>query len=807
MMKRLSEIAKIIVRKPRPLSSDPQIHTLIYDTRKAHGTASELFLALPGTNRDGHSFIPQAYALGIRSFIVLESFDSSHFPDGNFLAVEDVLSAIQTLSSEIRKVYKGTVIGITGSNGKTIVKEWLSTILTEEKNVLKSPKSYNSQLGVALSIWPLNETHDVAVLEAGISRKGEMDLLQQMISPELGIFTNIGEAHNEGFAHLNEKIAEKARLFKDTKLVICRADHLAIWNHLQKENIPTLTWGIDHPDADIKVSKNGNLYTLDFKGESIVFQTALKSPQDEENILHAIVASLSLGIKNAIIQKALTKLKAIPMRLELKRGRNNTYLLDDTYNNDLLGLEVALDYLLQQPHKQKKTVILSDILQTGKTEIQLYQEVNTLLEAHQISRLIGIGAGMNRARSLFSMSFEGFESTPDFLKNAPAFSDEIILVKGARDFELERVVTYLEERNHGTVLEVNFEAITHNLNVFRQRLKPGVKMMAMVKAFAYGVGVEEIAHLLQYHRIDYLGVAYLDEAINLRRKGIHLPIMIMNVEWSSFGLLETFDLQPEIYSLPMLRKYLEDCTNPPSIHLKLESGMNRLGFTPEDLPELINILQANPELKVAGIFTHFSSTDVPEEDEYTQQQAAIFESGYMLLSNALGYSPLKHALNSSGIVRFPQYQFDMVRLGVGLYGYDSAQEDLPLKPISTLKTIISQVKQVKAGESIGYSRKGRASVTSEIATVAIGYADGYSRAFGNGRAQMLVNGHLAPTIGNICMDMCMLDVSGLGAKEGDEVTVFGDNPSIAHLAAWSDTIPYEILTSVSQRVKRVFVSE
>lgn len=332
-------------------------------------------------------------------------------------------------------------------------------------------------------------------------------------------------------------------------------------------------------------------------------------------------------------------------------------------------------------------------------------------------------------------------------------------------------------------------------------------MMAMVKAFAYGVGVEEIAHLLQYHRIDYLGVAYLDEAINLRRKGITLPIMIMNVEWSSFALLETFDLEPEIYSLPMLRKYLEEYTNPPAIHIKLESGMNRLGFSESDLPELCAILLANPLLKVAGIFTHFSSSDVPEEDNYTRQQAEIFEKGYALLQETLGYRPLKHALNSSGIVRWPQYQFDMVRLGVGLYGYDSANENLPLKHISTLKTVISQVKKVKAGDSIGYSRKGRTHQDAEIATVAIGYADGYSRAFGNGRAKMLVNGALAPTIGNICMDMCMLDVTGLGAKEGDELTVFGENPNIAQLAAWSGTIPYEILTSVSQRVKRVFVSE
>lgn len=804
IISKIGAILNLNLDLPNP---DEDIHHLVYDSRRASGSKDELFFALKGKNRDGHQFIPALYDLGVRSFLVSDRFDTSPFPRANFLKVPNPLIALQQIAAVIRSEFNGEVVGITGSNGKTIVKEWLSTIIDHDKKVLKSPKSYNSQLGVPISIWPLSDEFEVAVLEAGISTSGEMEKLEFLIQPHIGIFTNIGEAHAEGFSSFEEKIQEKATLFINSQVVIYRKSHEKIGRELAKKGIRTIAWEINEPKADLNIQKEKDKISFQFENRAYHLSLPFSSAFDIENISHAIVCSIVLGMENDTIQHAINKLKPIPMRLELKKGRNNSYLLDDSYNNDLIGLEIALDYLLQQPHKSKKTVVLSDILQSGKNPAELYFKVNQLLEKHQVTRLIGIGEEIVAKKNLFSMEFEGFQSAKAFLLNAPEFAEELILVKGARDFELERVVSYLEERNHDTVLEVNFESILHNLNVYRSYLVKPTKLMVMVKAFAYGVGVEEIAHLLQYHQVDYLGVAYLDEAINLRKKGIQTPIMIMNVEWNSFRLLESFDLEPEIYSLPMIHKFLEEASDPPPIHLKIETGMNRLGFTKADIPDLISILRSNQQLKIAGIFTHFSSADMVEEDDYTRQQAEIFDEVYEEIVKAIGYRPIKHAVNSAGLVRWPQYHFDMVRLGIGLYGYDSTGLIKDLKPISTLKTVISQVKKVNAGETIGYSRKGKAGITSEIATIAIGYADGYSRAFSNGKAQVLVNGKLAPTIGNVCMDMTMIDVTGLNAQAGDEVIVFGENPTIEDLANWSDTIPYEILTNVSQRVKRVFVSE
>lgn len=807
MSMKILEIATVTKAASTYVNQDQHIDVLVYDSRKASGHPQELFIALTGSHRNGHDFIPQLHELGVRNFLINENYRGYHFAECNVLRVGDTLEALQSLGMHKRDIFYKEVVGITGSNGKTIVKEWLSTILEQDRKVLKSPKSYNSQLGVPISIWPLDDKYDVAVFEAGISKVDEMQKLEAMIRPTLGIFTNIGQAHDEGFASRQEKVAEKRQLFVGAEKVVCRVDHQEIVEELSAKGISAVTWGFDRTDANINIQSSENHYRFDYENGHYNLKVTFNSPFDLENIFHAIIAAVILEVEEENIQLALDKLKPVPMRLELKKGNNNTYILDDSYNNDLLGLAIALDYLLQQPHKQEKTVILSDILQSGKVSSELYKEVNVLLEKHHIGKLVGVGPQIVENSKCFSMNFQGFADTSDLLKNIPDFANEIILVKGARDYELEQVVAYLEERNHGTVMEVNFESIVHNLKMYRSRLNPEVKLMVMVKAFAYGVGVEEVAHLLQYHKADYLGVAYLDEAIHLRKKGITLPIMIMNVEWNSFSLLETFALEPEIYSLSMLRKYLEDCKNPPSIHLKIETGMNRLGFNEAELPELLTILKANPQLSVAGIFTHFSSADMAEEDDFTSQQASKFEKAYHQISDRLGYAPIKHALNSAGIVRWPQYQYDMVRLGIGLYGFDSSGEEENLRPISTLKTRISQVKSVNKGDSIGYSRKGKADKAGQIAIIAIGYADGYSRAFSNGNAYVSVIGQQAPTIGNVCMDMTMIDVTGLDVKEGDEVIIFGENPTIVDLANWANTIPYEILTNVSQRVKRVFVSE
>jgi len=802
----VGEICDILRVKPAQQVSNDPIKALVYDSRRVTGD-HELFIALQGTHHNGHDYIEKVYKQGVRNFLIEEDVNCAVLKEGNFIRVENCLKSLQKIASAQRSKYQCPVIGITGSNGKTIIKEWLATLLGEDYRVVKSPKSYNSQLGVPLSVWEMSENHEVAVFEAGVSKKGEMSALQKVIQPTIGIFTNIGDAHSEGFSSLKEKLKEKAELFDDTSINICRLSHKPVMDVLSAKKGKLITWEINDEEALINIIPKNRNYTFEYGGNKHSFNIDLTNPYDLENIFHGIVCAILLEVSQKSIQRGLDKIRAVPMRLELKRGLNDCYILDDSYNNDLLGLGIALNYLKQQPTKQQTVVVLSDILQAGKPDAELYSAVNQLLISHDVELLIGIGHKISLAKDQFSMRLNCFESTDDFIKTAPQFSNQAILVKGARDFRLERVVGYLEEKNHGTVLEVNYESLLHNLSLFRERLNPKTKLMVMVKAFAYGVGVDEIAHLLQYHQVDYLGVAYLDEAINLRRKGIKLPIMIMNVDWESFKLVETFSLEPEIYSLPMIHRYLADCDNPPPVHLKIETGMNRLGFGDEDMEELLDLLHSNPHLKVAGIFSHLSSAEDAHEDEFTKAQAQKFENSFTKIAEVLGYQPIKHIVNSAGIVRWPDLHFDMVRLGIGLYGFDSSQELDGLKPISTLKTKISQIKSVKETDTVGYNRKGKISGSGLVATVAIGYADGYSRAFGNGKAYMLLNGQKAYTVGNICMDMTMLDVSHLKVTEGDEVIVFGENPPIHQLAEWADTIPYEILTNVSQRVKRVFVSE
>ena len=652
------------------------------------------------------------------------------------------------------------------------------------------------------------ERHEVGVFEAGISRKGEMQRLESVIQPTIGIFTNIGNAHDEGFHTWEEKIEEKALLFAETHQIICCQDHETLYPILKNQfDDALISWSVVDPSADFYFHKDGKTYYCEFDGASYEIAPQFSGAQYLENLLHAVCVCILLDLTPEQIAVAIKRLRPVSMRLELKRGLNDCYIVDDTYNNDLVGLSIALEYLKEQPHKQKKTAIISDIEQSGLSDDQLYIKVAKLLEVNEITRLIAIGPKISASKDFFGHHADFFPDTETFFKNFPAFENELILVKGARTFSLEKVVSILEEKNHGTLLEVNFEALIHNLNVYRQKLKPETKVMVMVKAFAYGGGLGEIAHLLQYQKVDYLGVAYLDEGIELRKKGISLPIMVMNVDWNYLPMAHSFGLEPEIYSLPMLRKYVVDCDQMAPIHLKIESGMNRLGFEEEDLPELIQILQEYPELRVAGIFTHFSGTEEAEHDDFTKQQAQLFNKAYQTISESIGYAPMKHALNSSGIVRWSQYQYDMVRLGIGLYGYDSSQSIENLLPVSQLKSHISQIRHIKKGESVGYSRKGVAEEDSIIAVVAIGYADGYARKFSGGNAYMTINGQKAYTIGNVCMDMTMIDITNVNAIEGDEVIVFGDSPSIIELAAWADTIPYEILTNVSQRVKRIFVSE
>ncbi len=800
-----SAVAEIVGGKILRLNNDGSIQELVIDSRQSPGHPDSLFICLRGANHDGHQFIPHLYRNGIRNFIISEEINIPE--DTNLIKVHDTLAALQKLVAHHRTQFKIPVIGITGSNGKTMIKEWLSTVLSEKFKVVKSPKSYNSQVGVPLSVWEMNNQHEIAVFEAGISQKGEMENLQAVIQPTIGVFTNIGEAHSQGFESISQKIDEKSRLFKTANKIICCKDHQEIYHHLNKAYSEKLLAWSAQTHAEITISKDHFQHIFKYGKKEFSFRLGEKADQDLENLYHVISVAMVSGLSQSEIANGLKHIVPVPMRLELKQGTNDTYILDDTYNNDLTGIRIALNYLQQQTQYSQKTVILSDILQSGQQDHQLYDEVNSLLKAHAVDRIIGIGPNITASEGQFDTEKHFFPDVEAFLASDLTFANEMILIKGARVFGLEKIVSFLEEKNHGTVLEVNFESLLHNLNSYRNLLKKDVKLMVMVKAFAYGGGIAEIANLLQYQQVDRLGVAYVDEGIFLRKHGVKIPILVMNPNWETLSLLTTFDLEAEVYSLTMLRHMLSTLKKMPRVHLKLETGMNRLGIPREDLNELKTILENHSELEIKGVFTHLSSQEEAINDDYTLGQIKEFEQCYEEITSTLGYKPIKHVLNSAGIIRWPDYQFDMVRLGIGLYGFDASGKMKDLQTISTLKTIVSQVKKVKKGDSIGYSRMGKAPKDGQIAILPIGYADGYLRVFGNGNAWVSIHGKKAPTIGNICMDMTMVDVSGINVKEGDEVILFGKNPTITELAKWTHTIPYEILTNVSQRVKRVFRSE
>jgi Alr-MurF fusion protein len=782
---------------------DGVVNKFSLDTRTLSGHATEVFVAIKGTQTDGHQFVQQAWDKGIRFFIVERAI---WLPgEANILQVESSIDALQKIAAHHRRQFHYPVIAITGSNGKTTVKEWLGQLLSRKYRLVKSPKSYNSQIGVPLSVLEMGH-HEIAVFEAGISRPDEMEKLAEIIHPTIGILTNIGEAHSEGFISKEDKLDEKIRLFESCKKIICSSDQILVFDKLKK-NYPDklVTWSFQNADADYQITKSGIQFQISGKVQCH-FSLDFSDGHFVENVMHAVVCALECGIKPEEINVGVRQFKPLPMRLVLKRGRKGCYIVDDSYNNDLLGLEIALDFTNRQNQKGKRTLILSDILQSGLSDHDLYKRVAQLCQQKNFHRVIGIGPSISANESVFQSNKQFFESVDKFLENTPVFEDEIILVKGARPFGFERIVKSLEDKAHATVLEINFEALRHNLNMYRNLLNPGTKMMVMVKAFAYGAGLSEIANWLQYEKVDYLGVAYVDEAIQLRQDGITASIMIMNPAEDQFGLFERFGLEAEIYSINVLRKFLQYSLVNVPIHLKIETGMNRLGIGQEDVDELIELLKENPQVHVAGVFTHFSSSDEPGHDDFTRKQADIFERVYHRIATAIGKKPIKHALNSPGISRWPQFQFDMVRLGIGLYGFDPTSK-LALQTVGILKTYVTQLKEVKAGESVGYSRKGVVTTDTVIAILPIGYADGYLRSFGNGKAYVKINGQDAHIIGNVCMDMVMVDVTGLNINEGDEAIIFGQSPTISELADWAGTIPYEILTNISQRVKRVYVSE
>jgi len=788
---------------------DQPVITLITDSRKAVVAEGSVFFAIRGERHDGHRFINSLYDSNIMQFVVETDLELKDLPDANVLRVKSTIRALQQIVAYHRQQFSLPVIGITGSNGKTIVKEWLYQLLAADYNIVKNPGSYNSQTGVPLSVWQMKEHHQLGIFEAGISKPGEMENLQPVIRPTYGIFTNIGSAHDEHFENRQHKIDEKLKLFKNVKKLIYSTRYSDLHDTVKGKGIPALSWGTA-PDADLPVRRQPGGYDILWKQQWHYLQFPFADEAGMENAMHGVALMVLLGYTPEAIQHRLALLHAVPMRLEVKEGINGCLVIDDAYNNDLAGLQISLDFLAHHQQRKKHTVILSDILQSGLDETTLVQTISNKVHASGVQRFIGIGEVLSRHRNAFTCPSTFFLTTEEFANQFAGvkFSDEVILVKGSRPFQFERITALLQRRDHGTVLEIDLGAVVHNLNYFKSKLKPETKLMVMVKALAYGSGSVQVANLLQYHRVHYLGVAYADEGAELRRHNITLPLMVMNPSAESFESLLTHNLEPSIYSLSILRELIRFLKGRSmSIHLKLNTGMHRLGFDEADLPELVEALVNHRNLHVATVFSHLSGADEPEFDTFTTQQADRFLIMARQLEQPLGYRPMRHLVNTSGILRFPQYHFDMVRLGIGVYGIDPVSEGHPLKQAVTLKTTISQIRTIKAGESVGYSRKGISDKARRVATIAIGYADGYSRAFGNGKGVVLVNGKPAPVVGNVCMDMTMIDITGLEVNEGDTVIIFGEGLPVTEVAQRIGTIPYEVLTNTSDRVRRVFVAE
>ena len=776
------------------------------DSRNLSRPEKTLFFALRGANHDGHRFVPELLEKGVRYFVVEEEMPAK--AEATFFRVPNVLRALQELVATHRSQFTIPVIGITGSNGKTIVKEWLFETLKEDFLIAKSPKSYNSQIGVPLSVRGLSPEHELGIFEAGISERNEMQHLEPLVRPTIGVFTNLGTAHDEGFSDRYEKAREKARLFRRCPLVVYPESYPEIREALREHpNAQPWRWLSSSEEKTLRFRYRQTDYTLrlPFQGHPLA-----------ENAVAVAITLLELGFTITEAASKIQALRDVPMRLSLKRGRRNSLLVDDTYNNDFAGLEVALNFLQNNAPQQSKTVILSDIPQSGREAAALYPQIVRLCQEKGIRRLIGVGEGFEKV-SESAPFLHTFPDTADLLRHLETLPDwlenEAVLIKGARVFGFERVVRALEAKVHGTRLEINLSALRHNLNFYRQWLRPETRLLVMVKAFAYGSGNREVARLLEHQRVAYLGVAYTDEGVALRQDGIRLPIMVLNPTPETFPLLLRYRLEPELYNLPLLRAWQRfvrrQTGTPPPAHLKLDTGMRRLGFEAEQISELLAAFQEYP-VPVASVFTHLAAADDPNEEDFTRGQLNTFSALSEEVVAILPQKPLRHALNSAGIMRFPEFQFDMVRLGIGLYGIEASGEyQNALRPISTLKTTVSQIKTLPPHTTIGYGRRGKATAAGRrTATVAIGYADGYPRHFSNGVGKMWIRGQLAPVIGSVCMDMTMVDISHIeGVREGDEVIVFGSHFPLTAAAAAIGTIPYELLTNIGGRVRRVFFEE
>lgn len=817
-----SEVTKVAGGKLLQDHSGWAVSHLLTDSRNPGAGHHSIFFAISGERNNGHHYIDQVYQQGVRAFVISEEMELDRWPEASFILVEDVVRALQDVAAWHRRKFEFPVLGITGSNGKTTVKEWLFQLLAPDYNVVKSPKSYNSQIGVPLSVWQIRPEHNLAVIEAGISLPGEMKKLESVIQPSLGLITNVLDAHIQNFEDRNALVQEKISLFENTSTLIYCADHEEIARAIEGmgwEKTKSLwTWSMDQ-NASVRLSisdvlSRGRVTTISgaFDGTSISIEVPFTDRASIENAIHCWLTLLQLGLAPSTIAGRMKDLMQVGMRLELIKGIRQCTLINDTYNSDLYSLDVALDYLHQQQQHKRKTLILSDIFQSGEDPESLYKQVATLIRGKKVDRLIGIGPDIGGYKELFDLETAFYNSTDDLLSNWSEleFNDEAILIKGAREFRFERITKRLSRQSHETLLEVNLSALVDNLNYFKSRIDRKTKIMAMVKAMSYGSGSFEIASLLAHHKVDYLAVAYVDEGKLIREAGVELPIMVMSPAVDQFKELLEYKLEPEVYGVHLLQAWVNRIEDGQTmnLHLKLDTGMHRLGFEAAHIEFLAQFLLDHPQFRVKSVFTHLAASEDVNEDEFTHQQVRAFEQMSGQLSTLLGTSFDRHVLNSNGTLRFPEYSYDMVRLGIGLYGITSITEERSnLRPVSRFATTVSQVKTIPEGDTVGYGRAYRSNGDLELATVPVGYGDGLARNLGNGRWSMRINGKAAPIIGNVCMDMCMLDVTGMGVKQGDEVVVFGPQNDIYQLAEAKGTIPYEVLTSVSHRVKRNYFYE
>ncbi|MDE6489166.1 MAG: bifunctional UDP-N-acetylmuramoyl-tripeptide:D-alanyl-D-alanine ligase/alanine racemase [Paramuribaculum sp.] len=817
-----SEICRIL-NLPQT-GTNRELSVLLTDSRSLTNPENSLFFAITTSNNDGHRYIAPLYETGVRTFVVTHiPEEMEHADDADFLLVPDVTKALQAIARHHRRRFSIPIIGITGSHGKTTVKEWLYQSLCDTYGIVRSPRSYNSQIGVPLSIWEIDDETGLAIIEAGVSRQGEMGSLRDMINPEIGIITNLDDEHDRGFSSRQKKCEEKVSLFTDCRCLIYCADDPMITEAIEKTCRPEIEigWSTKNPDAVLaitEISKNENSSDLSFRYLGISSQVSIPFTDDARihNAIHVLATMLFLNRPVDEIKKSIAGLTPVMTRINVIEGVNDCMLIYDSYTSDLHSLNPALDFMHRRRSSERSsTLILSDVMHETLPPARIYQTIAELVKIRKIDRLIGIGPEFMRNSRYFDPSATFYPDTTSFLTSVSPgdFDKELILIKGAPAFNFERIVDMLESRQHETVLEVNLDAIVDNYNYYRSMVRPTTGIVCMVKASGYGAGSYELAKTLQSQGAAYLAVAVLDEGVDLRRAGISMPIMVLNPKVVNYRTLFAYNLEPEIYSFEVLDELIREgekygISDYP-VHIKLDTGMHRLGFLEQDIPLLIDILRRQKVVRPSSVFSHLAVADEPDQDDYTMKQFEIFDRCSTMLQSGFHHHIMRHILNSTGITRFPDHQYDLVRLGICLYGIHTLDDGSQnaLRPVSSLSTTIISIKEWDKGTTIGYGRRGLVTKPSRIATIPVGYADGINRHLGNGNMKVHINGILCPTIGNICMDACMIDVTDTDCKVGDRVEIFGENVPVAEIARTLDTIPYEILTSVSSRVKRIYFRE